>query len=113
MQLFVQGQDIHTLDVSDETLVSTVKETVSDLEEIPAEDLVVYYGGLPLDDDSLICAAVPESGTVTVAVRLLGGMRNELSLNKAHHDCVYVCAGKVHGSLARAGKVRGQTPKVR
>ncbi|KAM1225811.1 hypothetical protein PS2_044028 [Malus domestica] len=22
------------------------------------------------------------------------------------------CAGKVHGSLARAGKVRGQTPKV-
>ena len=28
-------------------------------------------------------------------------------------DCsVTVCAGKVHGSLARAGKVRGQTPKV-
>ena len=25
------------------------------------------------------------------------------------HD---MCAGKVHGSLARAGKVRGQTPKV-
>ena len=22
------------------------------------------------------------------------------------------CAGKVHGSLARAGKVKGQTPKV-
>ena len=22
------------------------------------------------------------------------------------------CVGKVHGSLARAGKVRGQTPKV-
>ena len=30
-------------------------------------------------------------------------------------DFDYVCdlwAGKVHGSLARAGKVRGQTPKV-
>jgi small subunit ribosomal protein S30e len=25
---------------------------------------------------------------------------------------VLVAAGKVHGSLARAGKVRGQTPKV-
>ena len=25
---------------------------------------------------------------------------------------VLPCAGKVHGSLARAGKVRGQTPKV-
>ena len=27
-------------------------------------------------------------------------------------DLVYFGAGKVHGSLARAGKVRGQTPKV-
>lgn len=26
--------------------------------------------------------------------------------------CCHCCAGKVHGSLARAGKVRGQTPKV-
>lgn len=26
--------------------------------------------------------------------------------------CPPVPAGKVHGSLARAGKVRGQTPKV-
>ena len=25
---------------------------------------------------------------------------------------VFVFSGKVHGSLARAGKVRGQTPKV-
>ena len=24
-----------------------------------------------------------------------------------------LCIGKVHGSLARAGKVKGQTPKVR
>lgn len=26
--------------------------------------------------------------------------------------CLPLPAGKVHGSLARAGKVRGQTPKV-
>ena len=26
--------------------------------------------------------------------------------------CFVICAGKVHGSLARAGKVKGQTPKV-
>jgi len=26
--------------------------------------------------------------------------------------CVFFLSGKVHGSLARAGKVRGQTPKV-
>lgn len=28
------------------------------------------------------------------------------------HDHACFCAGKVHGSLARAGKVRGQAPKV-
>ena len=26
--------------------------------------------------------------------------------------CLFMHIGKVHGSLARAGKVRGQTPKV-
>ena len=31
----------------------------------------------------------------------------ELKVNK-----FYVLSGKVHGSLARAGKVKGQTPKV-
>ncbi|CAN6201320.1 unnamed protein product, partial [Urochloa humidicola] len=32
----------------------------------------------------------------------------------SHHSLLVVAAamGKVHGSLARAGKVRGQTPKV-
>ncbi|CAN6194813.1 unnamed protein product, partial [Urochloa humidicola] len=31
----------------------------------------------------------------------------------SHHSLVVAAAmGKVHGSLARAGKVRGQTPKV-
>lgn len=79
MQLFVQGKSIHALDVCEETLVSAVKETVSDLEEVRAEELVVYYGGLPLEDDSFICEAVPESGTVNVTVRLLGGMLNHTS----------------------------------
>lgn len=31
-------------------------------------------------------------------------------LARNHHQ--FTCTGKVHGSLARAGKVRGQTPKV-
>ena len=26
--------------------------------------------------------------------------------------CFFILLGKVHGSLARAGKVKGQTPKV-
>ena len=36
-----------------------------------------------------------------------------LSLRVCLFVCLCVClTGKVHGSLARAGKVRGQTPKV-
>ena len=74
MQLFVQGQNIHTLDVSEETLVGAVKETVSTLEEVPVDDLVMYYGGLPLEDSNCVCDSVPESGTINVVVRLLGGV---------------------------------------
>ena len=50
------------------------------------------YAGVPLEDDVVVCSQVPEEGTVSVSVGVLGG--------------------KAHGSLARAGKVRGQTPKV-
>lgn len=74
MQLFVQGQGIHTLNVSQDTRVGDIKETLSELEEIPCEDQVLCYGGLPLDDDSIVCETVPESGTLTLAVRLLGGL---------------------------------------
>ncbi len=33
-------------------------------------------------------------------------------LDRRRCCCLPLPAGKVHGSLARAGKVRGQTPKV-
>lgn len=73
MQLFVQGQGIHTLDVSQETRVGDVKEALSSLEDVSRDDQVLYYGGLPLDDDSFVCEAVPENGTMNLTVRLLGG----------------------------------------
>lgn len=38
---------------------------------------------------------------------LLPQLKTLLTLNKS------LSTGKVHGSLARAGKVKGQTPKVR
>merc|ERR1711887_432557 len=55
-----------------------------------AEQLNLFCSGSPLEDD--VNLAVLENQTVDLTVPLLGG--------------------KVHGSLARAGKVRGQTPKV-
>lgn len=56
-------------------------------------DLVLSYGGAALGDDVLLSqSGVGDQCTLDLSGRLLGG--------------------KVHGSLARAGKVRGQTPKV-
>merc|ERR1711923_568778 len=54
------------------------------------EDVLLYVAGKPVDYEM----AVSSTGEchVDVTVPLMGG--------------------KVHGSLARAGKVRGQTPKV-
>ena len=57
------------------------------------EEQVLYCNGVPLEDEMLISeSSLQEQETVNVCMRLLGG--------------------KVHGSLARAGKVKGQTPKV-
>ena len=64
---------------------------IEDKEEIPAEELALYFNGHPLEDD--ICLGEFNEGDVFDSnVRIRGG--------------------KVHGSLAGGGKVRGQTPKV-
>lgn len=92
MPLFVQGSSLQTVDVSDETTVGDLKDILGPSEGISSEDQLLTYGGIPLEDESLVCEVVPEMGTVTLTTRIRGG--------------------KVHGSLARAGKVKGQTPKV-
>ncbi|XP_073672848.1 FAU ubiquitin like and ribosomal protein S30 fusion a [Garra rufa] len=93
MQLFLRAQNLHTLDVSGHETVNDIKAHVQTLEGLSVEDQVLLLAGAPLEDDStLLNCGVTEHCTIEVAARLLGG--------------------KVHGSLARAGKVRGQTPKV-
>ncbi|CAH2325208.1 ubiquitin fubi and ribosomal S30 [Pelobates cultripes] len=93
MQLFVRAQNLHTLEVSGQETVSQIKLHVSSLEGIPSDDQVILLAGTPLDDEAtLLQSGVCELSTLDVVARLLGG--------------------KVHGSLARAGKVRGQTTKV-
>lgn len=52
----------------------------------------MYVNGKPLEDEELVEGNLNAGDLVNVCVRLRGG--------------------KVHGSLARAGKVKGQTPKV-
>lgn len=83
----------HTIEVSSSETVAQIKERIAALESIAPEDQVLLFGGSPLEDGAVLeRSGVPEFSTLEVAARLLGG--------------------KVHGSLARAGKVRGQTPKV-
>merc|ERR1719348_485126 len=63
---------------------------LAQMEGVEPEMLNLYCAGSPLEDDMSL--SILENQAVDVTVPLAGG--------------------KVHGSLARAGKVRGQTPKV-
>ncbi|XP_072737137.1 ubiquitin-like FUBI-ribosomal protein eS30 fusion protein [Ciconia boyciana] len=93
MQLFIRAQSLHTIEVSGTETVAQIKAQVAALAGVPPEDQVLLFAGTPLDDDTVLGQSrLPEFATLEVSTRLLGG--------------------KVHGSLARAGKVRGQTPKV-
>merc|ERR1711981_724329 len=85
MQLFVQGTtQLHNISVESE---AEFFNFISTTESTP-ENLTFSVNGVPVESFE----ELSEGNTVQVGVRLLGG--------------------KVHGSLARAGKVKGQTPKV-
>ncbi|GAB0201972.1 ubiquitin-like protein fubi and ribosomal protein S30 [Grus japonensis] len=94
MQLFIRAQSLHAIEVSGTETVAQIKARVAALPGVPPpEDQVLLFAGTPLDDGTVLGQSpLPEFATLEVSTRLLGG--------------------KVHGSLARAGKVRGQTPKV-
>merc|ERR1711862_113433 len=89
MQLHIRGNTNYVLEFAtgNESLAE-LKAQVAEIEG--SEDVLLYVGGKPVDCDMAIS-----------------------SIGEAHIDVtVPLKGGKVHGSLARAGKVRGQTPKV-
>merc|ERR1712189_62111 len=93
MQIFVQGQETNVYDVSPSISVADLKELIAFRSGVHAENQVLTYAGRALEDEnSLSTYDVAAASTVSLGLRMLGG--------------------KVHGSLARAGKVKGQTPKV-
>lgn len=73
MQIFAQGRQLHTVTVTEETTVDELKALMSEAEGVPAEEQVVTFGGVPLENGEMLSAFVPEMGTVTVTARLLGG----------------------------------------
>merc|ERR1712025_133609 len=89
MQLHVRGSSNYVLEfASGNESLAELKAQVAAVEG--TDDVLLYVAGKPLDYDMPV-SSIGEYH-IDVTVPLLGG--------------------KVHGSLARAGKVRGQTPKV-
>ncbi|XP_065222338.1 ubiquitin-like FUBI-ribosomal protein eS30 fusion protein [Planococcus citri] len=86
----VRGQSKHQLEVDENASIIGIKNVIAQMENVPATEILLYSSGAPLLNDMLV-SQLP-SLTIDLTVPLLGG--------------------KVHGSLARAGKVKGQTPKV-
>ena len=82
MQLIVNGNQTHVLDVSPEADVVCLRAQLSLLEGVDCKQLNLFCSGAPLEDD--VNLAVLENHTIDLTIPLKGG--------------------KVHGSLAR---VRG------
>ncbi|MFH4976813.1 hypothetical protein AB6A40_003522 [Gnathostoma spinigerum] len=89
MQILVNSLDgqVRLVDVGVDT-------TVAQLKSMLGVDGVITSGSRILDDENALLSHydVEHGASLCLSARLLGG--------------------KVHGSLARAGKVRAQTPKV-
>ena len=72
-QVFVQGQTLSTLEVSQQTTAGALKRLLATIEGIPVEEQVLTYGGVPLEDECVLTESVPELATLNVSVRVIGG----------------------------------------
>ncbi|XP_063584709.1 ubiquitin-like FUBI-ribosomal protein eS30 fusion protein [Penaeus indicus] len=91
MIVYVRSKTTHVVEKAEEHTVGDVRSCICQAEELPLEDVRLYAAGALLEDDSCPLADLSVD-TIEVNVGLKGG--------------------KVHGSLSRAGKVKGQTPVV-
>ncbi|EDV42451.1 uncharacterized protein Dana_GF17995 [Drosophila ananassae] len=91
MQLFVRGlETIQALEVSQDATIAGVKNQFAELHGFNSEEFSLACEGTTLANETPVTAL--SSFELDINIPMLGG--------------------KVHGSLARAGKVKGQTPKV-
>ncbi|XP_066253547.1 ubiquitin-like FUBI-ribosomal protein eS30 fusion protein [Euwallacea similis] len=90
MQLVFRGLSTHVLECLGDESIGQIKERVAALEGLKESEVSLYISGSPISDT--VNVSELEETDIEISVGLPGG--------------------KVHGSLARAGKVKGQTPKV-
>ncbi|CAH8521069.1 unnamed protein product [Heterobilharzia americana] len=91
MQLIVKSFETRVVNTDDCPTAANLKILLANQDNLPLDSLQLYNGGSLIGDCQSL-ASLPSDACIDVVVPFLGG--------------------KVHGSLARAGKVRGQTPKV-
>lgn len=91
MQFLIRSENTHVVEVGQNATISELKKKVAELEGVPEPEITLY------------CNSSPISEEITVS---------ELKSEIVEVLCRGLLGGKVHGSLARAGKVKGQTPKV-
>ncbi|KAG5314781.1 RS30 protein, partial [Acromyrmex insinuator] len=89
MQLQIRGQETTIIVCQDNENIQDIKERIASLQGIENE-FHLHCNGSLLSDET--CVNELQSDVLELIVPLPGG--------------------KVHGSLARAGKVKAQTPKV-
>ncbi|XP_069982075.1 ubiquitin-like FUBI-ribosomal protein eS30 fusion protein [Penaeus vannamei] len=89
--IYVRWKTTHVVDDAEEQTVGDVRSRLCQAEGLPLKEVRLYAAGSLLEDDSFALADLSVD-TIEVNVALRGG--------------------KVHGSLSRAGKVKGQTPFV-
>ncbi|XP_014095978.1 ubiquitin-like FUBI-ribosomal protein eS30 fusion protein [Bactrocera oleae] len=91
MQLFVRGFDtVEPVEVLPTATIAEVKAQIAQAHGLNTEEITLNCEGNALCNDAAVTSLA--SFELDITVPMLGG--------------------KVHGSLARAGKVKGQTPKV-
>ncbi|XP_044577304.1 uncharacterized protein LOC123260339 [Cotesia glomerata] len=90
MQLFIRGQETFVVECQEHEIVSNLKAKITEACDFGSTEFVLSCNGQLLSNETPISSLTS----------------NSLDLN------VLLPGGKVHGSLARAGKVKGQTPKV-
>merc|ERR1711881_296869 len=92
MQIFLKAAEAVCVEASPEDQVCSLRAKLHQFGYDTTDIVLSHNGGCLEDDLTLAQAGLNELATVEVFSRMVGG--------------------KVHGSLARAGKVKGQTPKV-